>query len=247
MYFQGKWPKGYSLRGPADDLSGPRQWPFTSATDTWSRKYSCMFNCLSIKLTCIKMSRDRASLFHQDQPGCVGEVVVRGRRGGDGFSFDVAVKLGWLGRPCERCQSRHHQTPAGRPGHTTIVSFSFDRLHVLLLWQRPSSPEKDETHFQCSVYSLCLRVLGDGFRQDHRTLLHLQNRDFDQSWLHCFFFPPNRSLMRSWEVSLFAPADSSVVFCPASPLAQPASTSAIAPSSASVWRPAVRAVVTSTP
>jgi len=58
VYFDGRWPKGYSLSGPVDDLSGPRQKPFASATGTSSRKYSCIFNCPSINLTSSRIPRD---------------------------------------------------------------------------------------------------------------------------------------------------------------------------------------------
>ena len=59
----------YLLRGPVEGLSGPRQYPFASATGTSSRKYSCIFNCPSINLTSTMIPRDALSSDHQYQPG----------------------------------------------------------------------------------------------------------------------------------------------------------------------------------
>ena len=82
----------YRFPAPVEGLSGPRQSPFESATGTSSRSNRCICNWPSINLTCTIISRNWSSLFHQYRPGCVGDVVVRGR-GGDVLSCDVGVML----------------------------------------------------------------------------------------------------------------------------------------------------------
>ena len=62
----------YLIRAPVEGLSGPRQYPFASATGTSSRKYSCMFNCPSIILTSTMIPRDALSSDHHYHPGFVG-------------------------------------------------------------------------------------------------------------------------------------------------------------------------------
>jgi len=79
VYLEGRWLKGYSLSGPVEGLSGLRQYPFACAAGTSSRKYRCIFHCLSTTLTSTTISRDAPLSDHQYQPGCVGGVVVCGR------------------------------------------------------------------------------------------------------------------------------------------------------------------------
>ena len=67
VYYVGRWPKGYSLSGPVDDLRGPRQYPFASATGTSSRKYSCIFNCAPITWTGTIIPGDALPRDHQYQ------------------------------------------------------------------------------------------------------------------------------------------------------------------------------------
>jgi len=62
----------YLIPAPVEGLSGPRQYPFASATGTSSRKYSCMFNCPSIILTSTMIPRDALSSDHHYHPGFVG-------------------------------------------------------------------------------------------------------------------------------------------------------------------------------
>ena len=101
VYFDRRRPNGYSLSRPVEGLSGPRHYPFATATGTSSWRNFCSFNCPSINLTSTKIPRDARSSDHQYRPSCVGEVVVRGRGACDGLSFDVRVMLGRLGRQWE--------------------------------------------------------------------------------------------------------------------------------------------------
>ena len=80
MYFDGRWPIGYSLSGPVEGLSGPRQYPFTSATGRSSRKYRCNFNCPSINLTCTIISVISSPRFRAHPDKLVKQVGSAGRR-----------------------------------------------------------------------------------------------------------------------------------------------------------------------
>src|SRR5215472_10746123 len=71
----------YRLPGPVEGLSGPRQYPFASATGTLFRKYSCIFHCPSINLTSTMIPRDARSSDHQYQPGSLGGPGSSAREG----------------------------------------------------------------------------------------------------------------------------------------------------------------------
>jgi len=72
VYFERRWPKGYSLSGPVEGLSGPRHYPFASAIGTPSRKYLCSISRPLINLTSTMILRDALSSDRRYQPGCVG-------------------------------------------------------------------------------------------------------------------------------------------------------------------------------
>jgi len=89
------------LPGPVEGGIGPRQEP-TSLEMGMSWLGHHTVSSPFVRRTCTIISRDSPSRFHQYQPGCVGEVVVRGRRACDLLSLDAGVMLARLGRPKQR-------------------------------------------------------------------------------------------------------------------------------------------------
>ena len=103
VYFEGRWPKGYSLTGPVEGLSGPRQYRFAASTGTSSRKSRRIFNCPSINWTSTRIPREALSSNHQYEPGFVGGPgSISSRENGRGCCVSLGGIMSLNGRSSTR-------------------------------------------------------------------------------------------------------------------------------------------------